>query len=110
MTLSPVVAAIPGVRALMPALTPKKRDVGRFPHGECGLDVIALIGAWRFREHRRVPEMHQRLQARKLVTSEQAVTHLLHRSDELVSLHSTDRERIAALLQEQGHVVLALDG
>lgn len=31
-------------------------------------------------------------------------------SEELVSLHITDRERIAARLQEQGHVVLALDG
>jgi len=29
---------------------------------------------------------------------------------ELVSLHVTDRERIAARLQEQGQVILALDG
>jgi hypothetical protein len=29
---------------------------------------------------------------------------------ELVSLHITDRERIAAQLQEQGHIILALDG
>jgi hypothetical protein len=80
------------------------------PHGEFGLDVIALIGTWRFREHRSVPEMHQRLQARGLVISERAVTHLLHRYEELVSLHITDRERIADRLQEQGHVILALDG
>jgi hypothetical protein len=38
------------------------------------------------------------------------VTHLLHRYEELVSLHVTDQERIKARLQEQGHVILALDG
>ncbi len=56
-------------------------EEGRFalPHGEFGLDIIALIGSWRFREHRSVPEMHQRLQARSLAISERAVTHLLHR-------------------------------
>jgi hypothetical protein len=80
------------------------------PHGEFGLDIIALIGVFRFREHRSIPEMHQRLQAHGLVISERAVTHLLHRYEELVSLHITDRERIAARLQEQGYVILALDG
>ena len=29
------------------------------PHGKFGLEVIALIGQWRFLEHRSVPEMHQ---------------------------------------------------
>jgi hypothetical protein len=54
--------------------------------------------------------MHQRLQARGLVISERAVTHLLHRYEELVSLHMTDQERIKARLQKQGQVILALDG
>jgi MULE transposase domain len=89
---------------------PEEEGRWALPHGEFGLDVIALIGAWRFREHRSVPEMHQRLQARGLVISERAVTHLLHRYEELVSLHVTDRERIKARLQTQGHVILALDG
>jgi hypothetical protein len=89
---------------------PEEEGRWALPHGEFGLDIIALIGTWRFREHRSVPEMHQRLQARGLVISERAVTHLLHRYEELVSLHITDRERIAARLQEQGYVILALDG
>jgi hypothetical protein len=89
---------------------PEEEGRWALPHGEFGLDVIALIGTWRFREHRSVPEMHQRLQTRGLVISERAVTHLLHRYEELVSLHVTDRERITARLQEQGHVILALDG
>jgi len=72
--------------------------------------VIALIGAWRFVEHRSVPEMHQRLQARGLAISEREVTHLMQRYEELVTLRVTDRERIKARLQKQGHVILALDG
>src|SRR5215471_2133342 len=75
---------------------PEEEGRWALPHGEFGLDVIALIGFWRFREHRSVPEMYQRLQARGLVISERAVTHLLHRYEELVSLHFADRERIAA--------------
>lgn len=89
---------------------PEEEGRWALPHGEFGLDIIALIGSWRFREHRSVPEMHQRLQARGLVISERAVTHLLHRYEELVSLHLTDQERIKACLQKQGQVILALDG
>jgi hypothetical protein len=89
---------------------PEEEGRWALPHGEFGLDIIALIGFWRFREHRSVPEMHQRLQARELAITERTVTHLLHRYEELVSLHLTDRERIAARLQEQGQVILALDG
>ena len=59
---------------------PEEEGRWALPHGEFGLDIIALIGCWRFREHRSVPEMHQRLQARGLVISERAVTHLMHRN------------------------------
>ena len=89
---------------------PEEEGRWALPHGEFGLDVIALIGAWRFREHRSVPEIHQRLQARGLMISERAVTHLLHRYEELVSLRVTDQERIKVQVQKQGHVILALDG
>jgi hypothetical protein len=89
---------------------PEEEGRWALPHGEFGLDIIALIGQWRFREHRSVPEMHQRLQARGLVISERAVTHLLQRYEELVSLHISDQERIKACLQKQGQVILALDG
>src|SRR6266566_3633287 len=89
---------------------PEEEGRWALPHGEFGLDVIALIGAWRFREHRSVPEMHQRLLARGLAISEREVTHLMQRYEELVSLRVTDRERIKARLQKQGQVILALDG
>jgi hypothetical protein len=74
------------------------------PHGEFGLEVIAALGAWRFRAHRRVPQMHQRLQARGLSISARAVTHLLHRYEELVTLNRTDQERLKARLHQQGRV------
>src|SRR5260370_22316006 len=34
----------------------------------------------------------------------------MHRYEDLVALRVTDRERIKARLQKQGHVILALDG
>jgi MULE transposase domain len=89
---------------------PEEEGHWALPHGEFGLDVIALIGAWRFREHRSVPEMHQRLLARGLAISQREVTHLMQRYEELVTLRITDQERIKAQLQKQGHVILALDG
>jgi len=89
---------------------PEEEGRWALPHGEFGLDVIALIGAWRFREHRSVPEMHQRLLGRGLAISEREVTHLMQRYEELVTLRVTDRERIKARLQQQGRVILALDG
>ncbi len=54
--------------------------------------------------------MQQRLQARGLTISERAVTHVMQRYEELVSLRVTDQERIKVRLQKQGHVILALDG
>ncbi len=89
---------------------PEEEGRWALPHGEFGLDVIALIGTWRFREHRSVPEMHQRLQVRDLSISEREVTHLMQRYEELVTLRIMDHERIKARLQKQGQVILALDG
>ncbi len=40
---------------------PEEEGYWALPHGEFGLEVIALIGQWRFRDHRSVPEMHQML-------------------------------------------------
>ena len=89
---------------------PEEEGRWALPHGEFGLDIIALIGQWRFREHRSVPEMHQALQARGISIAERSVTHLMHRYEELVALRVADQERLKALLQKQGHVILALDG
>src|SRR3989440_8221040 len=89
---------------------PEEEGRWALPHGEFGLEVIALIGQWRFREHRSVPEMHQALQARGIRIAQRSVTYLMQRYEELVTLRITDQERIKARLQKQGHVILALDG
>src|SRR5215470_5811794 len=89
---------------------PEEEGRWALPHGEFGLEVIALIGKFRFREHRSVPEMHQALQARGISIAQRSVTYLMQRYEELVTLRITDQERIKARLQKQGHVILALDG
>ena len=89
---------------------PEEEGRWALPHGEFGLEVIALIGTWRFREHRSVPEMHQALQARGMSIAQRSVTYLMQRYEELVTLRVTDQERIKARLQKQGQVILALDG
>ena len=89
---------------------PEAEGQWALPHGEYGLDVIALIGAWRFREHRSVPEIHQLLLTRDLRIAERTVLNLLHRYEELVAVHLNDSTRLTALLQQQGQVILAVDG
>src|SRR6266699_276584 len=89
---------------------PEEEGHWALPHGELGLEVIALIGSWRFREHRSVPEIHQALQARGITIAQRSVTYLMQRYEELVALRITDQERIKARLQKQGSVILALDG
>jgi Transposase, Mutator family len=80
------------------------------PQHEFGLDVIALIGALRYREHKNVPEMHGVLRERGVVIAERTVTNLLDRYDELVATSLADDDGLRAVLVGQGRVILALDG
>jgi hypothetical protein len=89
---------------------PEEEGRWALPHGEFGLEVIALIGQWRFRDHRSVPEMHQALLSRGISVAQRSVTYLMQRYEELVTLRITDQERIKARLQKQGRVILAIDG
>lgn len=90
----------------------RPEDEGRFalPQHEFGLDVIALIGAWRYREHRSVPEIHALLRQRAVPISERSVTNLLDRYDELVALAVLDTARLRRLTNPNKRVILALDG
>lgn len=85
---------------------------GRFalPQHEFGMDVIALIGALRYQQHRSVPEIHEALLARGLHICQRTVTNLLDRYDELVSVHLSDSRRLQTVMKKQGRVILALDG
>ena len=80
------------------------------PQHGFGLDVIALIGALRYQQHRSVPEIHKELVARKLEICERSVTNLLDRYDELVSIRLSDNRRLQTITKKQGRVILALDG
>src|SRR4051794_13099233 len=80
------------------------------PQHEFGLDVIALVGALRYREHQSVPEIHRGLRERGVAIAERTVTHLLDRYDELVATTLADDDRLRAALAGQGRAILALDG
>lgn len=79
------------------------------PHYSYGLDVLALIGALRYREHQSVPPIHAQVRARGVSIGERNITYLLERYEELIAL-SVDpakrRERLAA----QGRAIIAIDG
>ena len=92
------------------SVRPFGEGVYALPHHEFGLDVIAQLGKWRYREHNSVPEMHRRLQQAGVPICERSVTHLLDRYDELVALCMLDPARLATVTAEHGQVYLALDG
>ena len=92
------------------AYRPEEEGGWALPHGEFGLDVIALVGALRYVEHRSVPEIHQALVARGVPIAERTVTHLVQRYEELVTLRLADQARLKERLAKQDGVILALDG
>ncbi len=89
---------------------PEEEGGWALPHGEFGLDVIALVGTLRFGEHRSVPEIRQHLLARGVQIAERTVTHLVQRYEERVALRLGDQARVRERLAAQQQVILALDG
>ena len=89
---------------------PEVEGAWALPHGEYGLDVIALVGFLRYQHHQSLAEIHQSLKARGLSIGERTVLNLLARYEELVTLHMTNRKRFQPLVQKQGSLILALDG
>ncbi len=89
---------------------PEAEGAIALPQHEFGLDVIALVGALRHREHHSVPEIHAALRKRGVEIAERSVTNLLDRYDELLATALTDSERLRGVLASQGRVILALDG
>jgi hypothetical protein len=80
------------------------------PHGEFGLDVIALVGTLRYQQQRSVPQIHEELLRRGLQVAQRTVTDQLYRYEELLTLHLADSERLKARLKGHQQVILALDG
>src|SRR3954452_994101 len=89
---------------------PEAESALALPQQEFGLDVIALVGLLRHREHRSVPEIHTALRDRGVEIAERSVTNLLDRYDELLATSLTDTRRLRRVLQGQRGVILALDG
>jgi hypothetical protein len=89
---------------------PEEEGRWALPHGEFGLDVIALVGTLRYTVHRSIPEIHQMLRERGVLIAERTVTHLLQRYEELVTLHLSDQCGRRERFKEQGQIILAIDG
>lgn len=89
---------------------PEEEGRWALPHGEFGLDVIALVGALRYQQQRSIPQIHQELLGRGLAVAQRTVTDQLYRYEELLALHLADQARLRERLKEQKQVILALDG
>jgi hypothetical protein len=89
---------------------PEAEGALALPQHEFGLDVVALVGTLRHRDHRSVPEIHAVLRERGVEIAERSVTNLLDRYDELLATSLTSSRRLRAVLAKQGRVILALDG
>src|SRR4051794_41534896 len=80
---------------------PEAESALALPQQEFGLDVIALVGLLRHRDHRSVPEIHAALRARGVEIAERSVTNLLDRYDELLATNLTDTRRLRRALKGQ---------
>jgi len=89
---------------------PEAEGALALPEHEFGLDVIALVGTLRHRDHRSVPEIHAALRERGVTIAERSVTNLLDRYDELLATALTDSSHLRGLLAQQGRIILGLDG
>src|SRR3954469_16586055 len=89
---------------------PEAEGALALPQHEFGLDVVALVGVRRHREHRSVPEIHAALRGRGVGIAERSVTNLLDRYDELLAAQLGDPVHLRRQLAGQDRIVLALDG
>lgn len=89
---------------------PEAEGALALPRHGFGLDVVALVGVLRHRDHRSVPEVHAALRGRGVEIAERSVTNLLDRYDELLATALTGARRLRRVLKGQGGVILALDG
>ncbi len=89
---------------------PEEEGGWALPHGEFGLDVIALVGALRYQQQRSIPQIHEELVRRGLAVAQRTVTDQLYRYEELLALHLADSQRLEERLKGQKQVILSLDG
>lgn len=92
------------------ATRPEEEGRWAIPHGEFGLDVIALVGTLRYQQQRSIPQIHEELLRRGLQVAQRTVTDQLYRYEELLALHLADSQRFEERLRGQKQVILSLDG
>src|SRR5436309_4067130 len=92
------------------ATRPEEEGRWALPHGEFGLDVIALVGTLRYQQQRSIPQIHEDLVRRGLEVAQRTVTDQLYRYEELLALHLGNTQRLKERLKGQKQVMLALDG
>jgi hypothetical protein len=80
------------------------------PWYEYGLDVLAFIGAQRYRKCASAPQIHAALVERGVGIGQRNVQYLLERYDELVALSVRDDPARRERLNAQGRLILAVDG
>jgi hypothetical protein len=91
-------------------LRPEAEGRLALPEHEFGLDLIALVGALRYTQHRSLPEIHRELTARGVTICRRSVANLLDRYDELLALSLSDTARLRRMTAPAGRVLLAIDG
>src|SRR5260370_15659871 len=89
---------------------PEEEGGWALPHGEFGLDVIALVGTLRYQQQRSVPQIHEELLRRGIQVAQRTVTDQLYRYEELLALHLADAERLKARIKDPQQVIMATDG
>jgi hypothetical protein len=77
------------------ATRPEEEGRWALPHGEFGLDVLALVGALRYQEQRSIPQIHHELQRRGVQIASRTVTDQLYRYEELLALSPSRPETLA---------------
>lgn len=91
-------------------MRPEEEGGWALPHGEFGLDVIALVGMLRYQQQRSIRQIHEELVRRGLKVAQRTVTDQRYRYEELLALHLADSQRLQERLKEQKQGILALDG
>src|SRR5256885_5437960 len=81
---------------------PEAEGAIALPEHEFGLDVIALVGALRYGQHRSVPGIHRELAGRGVGVRQRTVGNLLDRYDELLALSLQDDKRLRRLTGARG--------
>src|SRR5215469_1310105 len=76
------------------ATRPEEEGAWALPHGEFGLDVIALVGVLRYQQQRSIPQIHEELLRRGLQVAQRTVTDQLYRYEELLALRLADPSRL----------------